>query len=72
MDHLPPDDRRISSGAVAAAWALVAGLTVATALASVLAPSRPHAPSPAQHSVPAADCEDDETEAAPSVLPRDE
>lgn len=72
MDHLLPDDRRISSGAVAAAWALVAGLAVATALASALAPARSPAPPPAQHTLPAADCEDDETDATPSVLPRDE
>lgn len=41
MDHLPPNDRRVSSGAVAAAWALVAGLTAMTAVGSVLAPPRP-------------------------------
>jgi hypothetical protein len=40
MDHHPPDDRRIGSGAVVAAWALVAGLVAATALASALSPQR--------------------------------
>jgi predicted benzoate:H+ symporter BenE len=41
MDHHPPDDRRISSGAVVAAWAIVAGLVAATLLASALAPPKP-------------------------------
>ncbi len=41
MDQHPPDDRRITSGAVGAAWAMVAGLLAATVLASALAPPRP-------------------------------
>ena len=61
MDHLPPDDRRISSGAVAAAWALVAGLTAAMALASALAPAKPppHPPTE-QAALHAGGCVDDE------------
>lgn len=38
MDHLPPDDRRITSGAVASAWAMVASLTALVAIASAFAP----------------------------------
>ena len=41
MDRHPPDDRRVTSGAVAAAWAMVAGLLAATLLASALAPKTP-------------------------------
>lgn len=40
MDDHPPDDRRITSGAVASAWAMVAGLTALVALASAFAPAR--------------------------------
>lgn len=40
MDHHPTDDRRITSGAVAAAWAMVAGMTALMALASALAPAK--------------------------------
>ena len=41
MDHHPPDDRRITSGAVAAAWAMVAGLTALVVVASAFAPAKP-------------------------------
>jgi len=41
MSHQPPDDRRVSGGAVIAAWAIVAGLVAATLFASVLAKPAP-------------------------------
>jgi hypothetical protein len=41
MDHHLPDDRRITSGAVAAAWALVACVVAAITVASAFAPARP-------------------------------
>jgi len=41
MSHHPPDDRRVSGGAVIAAWAIVAGLVAATLFASVLANPAP-------------------------------
>jgi hypothetical protein len=40
MDQHPPDDRRITSGAVGTAWAMVAALVTLTALASAFAPQR--------------------------------
>lgn len=40
MDH-PPDDRRVSGGAVVAAWAIVAGLVAVALIASVLATPAP-------------------------------
>jgi len=44
MDHLPSDERRITSGAVGAAWAMVAGLTAVMVLATALAPPKPAPP----------------------------
>jgi hypothetical protein len=41
MNHHPPDDRRISGGAVVAAWAIVAGLVAVTLFLSVLAKPAP-------------------------------
>jgi hypothetical protein len=60
MDHHPPDDRRIASGAVAAAWAMVAALTALVALASALAPPQPPPHPPTQQAaLHAGGCIDD-------------
>ena len=40
MDQHPTDDRRITSGAVATAWAMVGTLLALTVLASAFAPTR--------------------------------
>lgn len=40
MDQHLPDDRRITSGAVGTAWAVVAALVALTVLASAFAPPR--------------------------------
>jgi len=62
MDHHPPDDRRITSGAVAAAWAMVAGLLAATLVASALAPTRPTLIPPTQQaSLHSQGCTSDES-----------
>jgi len=61
MDHHPPDDRRIGSGAVAAAWAMVAGLVATTLLASALAPPvAVKAPPTTQAALHERGCTDDE------------
>ncbi len=39
MHHHPPDDRRISAGAVTAAWAIVAGILAVTLVGNALKPS---------------------------------
>ena len=60
MDHLPPDDRRISSGAVAAAWAMVAGLIALVVVAAVLRPQGPTAAPPIAHvATHAQDCDEE-------------
>ncbi len=43
MDQHPPDDRRITSGAVGTAWAMVAAVVALMALGSAFAPPRPTA-----------------------------
>ncbi len=61
MDHHPPEDRRISSGAVAAAWAMVAGLVAVMLLVSTIAPSRPtQIPLAQQAALPSGGCTNDE------------
>ena len=40
MEDDLPNDRRISGGAVAAAWSLVAGLAAMTLVGSAMAPTR--------------------------------
>ena len=62
MVHLPPDDRRVSSGAVAAAWALLACLTAMMAVGSALAPPRPLPPTE-QAALHAGGCATDEPDA---------
>lgn len=73
MDHLPTDDRRITRGAVAAAWAMVAGLTAVMVLASAIAPPKPRPlPLTEQASLHVMSCPHDEaTEDGPDRSLRD-
>lgn len=61
MDHHPPDDRRITSGAVATAWAMVAGMTALMALASALAPAKQPPFRPMQQAALHAGCAHEDT-----------
>lgn len=72
MDRLPSDDHRITSGAVGAAWAMVAGLAAVIVLASALAPPKPTPPLTEQAALHAVGCtNDDATEDRLDRSPRD-
>jgi hypothetical protein len=74
MHHHPPDDRRISAGAVTAAWAIVVSILAVTLVGSSLKPPRTvDAPIAAQSTPRADDCTDggETTEEADGVGSRD-
>ena len=69
----PLDDRRVGSGAVAAAWAIVGGLAAVTLFTSLLLPpARMPVPLTAQAAVHVDGCADEtETPEGPNRLTRD-